>query len=367
MTPSFLVATRKGLFFFRKGGARRGWSIKRVAFLADNVSIVFRDAASRTLYAALDHGHFGVKLHRSENDGKTWTEVAAPAYPEPKPGDAWKDFFGRDVPQKLVRIWSLAAGGGTLWCGTLPGGLFSSSDRGETWVLNRPLWEEPLRKKWTGGGADWPGIHSICVHPADPRRVVVAVSSGGVWQTDDGGRSWTATVKGMWAAYVPPEQKENPEFQDPHIVVRCPAAPDAFWCQHHNGIFKSVDGARTWTEIKKAGPSTFGFSVAVHPADPKTAWFVPATKDEKRIPVDGRLVVTRTADGGRSFRVLSKGLPQKDAYDIVWRHALDVDAAGRRLAFGTTTGNLFISENAGDTWTHVSAHLPPVHAVRFMG
>jgi len=147
--------------------------------------------------------------------------------------------------------------------------------------------------------------------------------------------------------------------------VQCRAQPDAFWVQHHNGVFRSTDGARTWTEVGNVPPSTFGFAVAVHPRDPQTAWFVPAKKDECRIPVDGALVVARTRDGGRTFDVLRNGLPQHDAYDLVYRHALAVDASGERLAFGSTTGGLWLSENQGDDWRAVSAHLPPIAAVVF--
>ena len=109
----------------------------------------------------------------------------------------------------------------------------------------------------------------------------------------------------------------------------------------------------------------FGFAVAAHPEDASTAWFVPAVKDECRVPVDGRVVVARTNDGGRSFDVLREGLPQEHAYDLVYRHALDVDERGRRLAMGSTTGGLWISENAGDSWDLFSAHLPPIYQVRF--
>jgi hypothetical protein len=112
-------------------------------------------------------------------------------------------------------------------------------------------------------------------------------------------------------------------------------------------------------------PSTFGFAVAVHPHDPDTAWFIPAVKDEKRYPTDGRVVVNRTRDGGQTFETLTKGLPQSHAYDLVYRHALDVDATGDRLAFGSTTGSLWISENSGDSWRELAAHLPPIYAVRF--
>jgi len=158
----------------------------------------------------------------------------------------------------------------------------------------------------------------------------------------------------------------DPNTQDPHSMVQCPGAPDRLWVQHHNGIFRSDDGSASWREIEGVKPSSFGFAVAVHPRDPDAAWFVPAIKDERRIPVDGKLVVTRTRDAGESFDVLSKGLPQQHAYDLVYRHALAIDETGDRLAFATTTGGLYVSEDQGDSWREVTHTLPPAHAVRFV-
>jgi len=137
------------------------------------------------------------------------------------------------------------------------------------------------------------------------------------------------------------------------------------WVQHHNGIFVSSDEGQTFTEVTGVEPSVFGFPVAVHPREPDTAWFVPEIKDEKRVPREGKLVVTRTRDGGRSFDVLSRGLPQSHAYDIVYRHALALDRAGEKLAFGSTTGGLWVSENQGDSWDCITHTLPPVYAVQF--
>jgi photosystem II stability/assembly factor-like uncharacterized protein len=169
----------------------------------------------------------------------------------------------------------------------------------------------------------------------------------------------------MFAAYMPPERREDAAIQDPHRVVQCPAAPDVLWVQHHNGVFRSTDRGRQWREISTVEPSGFGFAVATHPHDPDTAWLVPAVKDECRVPVDGKVVVARTRDGGETWEVLRRGLPQEHAYDIVYRHALDVDATGERLAMGSTTGSLWISENSGDSWTLVSANLPPIYQTRF--
>ena len=162
---------------------------------------------------------------------------------------------------------------------------------------------------------------------------------------------------------MPPEQAGERETQDPHRVARCAAAPDTVWMQHHCGIFRSTDAGVTWTQLKLPGDD-FGFAVAAHPKDPLTAWFVPAIKDELRVPRDGSLAVTRTRDGGKSWDRLTAGLPQRDAYDLVYRQALDIDDAGTRLAMGSTTGGLWVSDNAGEEWRLINAHLPPIYAVR---
>ena len=353
------VATRKGLFTLERSGGK--WALGRTSFLGDPVTIVLQDPRDGALYAGLNLGHFGVKLRRSEDGGGSWEELTHPSFPQ----DADKGVAGPSVHQ----FWALEPGGadeaGKLWAGAIPAGLFVSKDRGGTWALVTSLWERPERSQWFGGGYDDAGIHSICVDPRDSRHVVVGISCGGVWITENGGESWECKTRGMYAAYMPPERREDPAIQDPHRLAQCASAPDVLWVQHHNGMFRSTDRARQWADIPDVKPSTFGFAVAAHPHDPETAWFVPAVKDECRVPVDGKLVVTRTRDGGKSFQVLSRGLPGANAYDLIYRHALDVDPSGERLAMGSTTGALWISEDAGDSWTTFSTHLPPIYQVRF--
>ena len=228
----------------------------------------------------------------------------------------------------------------------------------------RTLWDRPERATWFGGGEDHPGIHSICIDPRDPDHVTVGVSVGGIWDTRDGGLSWECIGEGLRANYVPPEMASDQVAQDPHCMVQCQEEPDLLWIQHHNGVFTSTDGGRRWREVE-AQPSSFGFAVAVHPAKGRTAWTVPAVSDECRIPVDSKVVVSRTRDGGDRWEVLRDGLPQEDAYDLVFRHALDIDSSGDSLAFGSTTGKLWVTENGGDRWQAIAAHLPPVYCVRF--
>ena len=366
MSNRLLVGTRKGLFRIERGGDGR-WRIAQTWFLGDPVSMLLAEPGGRRLHAALDLGHFGVKMRRSEDGGETWSDAAVPAFPPKPEGMEDKDpMRGVDIPWNPQLIWSLEAGGpNALWCGVIPGGLFHSTDGGGSWTLVRALWDDPRRQKWMGGGYDFAGIHSILVDPRDTRHVTVGVSTGGVWTTRDAGESWTLIGAGLRAAYVPPEMADDPVSQDVHSIAHCRANPDRMWMQHHNGIFRSDDSGGNWQELNDVPPSNFGFAVVAHPTDPDAAWFVPAAKDEQRIPVDGRLVVTRTRDGGQHFDVLHQGLPDEPAYDLVYRHALDISGDGERLAFGSTTGSLWVSEDQGDSWQSVSKHLPPVLCVRF--
>lgn len=355
METSAWIATRKGLFEMRRRGG--AWSIGKVSFLGEPVSMVLPPTATGRMLAALNLGHFGVKLHASDNRGESWREVATPTYPpqpEGAPGPAWK----------LVQIWSMESSpDGELLAGTLPGGLFRSSDNGESWRLDEGLWNQPGRPQWFGGGYPEPGIHSICPHPGGG-ELLVGLSCAGAWATADGGGTWRQTAHGMRADFMPPEQADDPNVQDPHSIKRCAAQPDVLWCQHHCGIWRSIDSGRSWQQVRSP-VSSFGFAVGVHPHDGDTAWFVPAIKDERRIPVDGALVVNRTRDGGETWQTLRRGLPQSDCYDLVYRHGLAVGDDGSSLMMGSTTGALWASDDGGDSWATVSVHLPPIYAVRF--
>ena len=362
--PTMLVASRKGLFVWE--GQVTDWRITAHHFAGEPVTSVLADPRDGHWYAALRLGHFGVKLHRSADRGRSWTEVAAPAFP-PKPAEG--PMADDTTPWTVDLIWTLAAGGaeepGVLWAGCLPAGLFRSDDHGASWSLNRPLWEQPGRREWFGGGYDHAGIHSILVDPRDPHHVTLGISCGGVWQTRDGGARWTLTAQGMKADYLPAESADDGNTQDPHAMVQCPAAPDALWVQHHCGIYRSTDGGTRWQAIAAPVPSGFGFAVACDPSNPLRAWFVPAQADVCRIPVHGRVVVLRTDDGGQSFQAFGDGLPQSHAYHLVYRHALDVDASGTVLAMGSTTGGLWVSADAGEHWQELSRDLPPLATVRF--
>jgi photosystem II stability/assembly factor-like uncharacterized protein len=319
-----------------------------------------RDHRTGTLWASIDHGHWGQKLHRSDDNGETWEEVTAPKYPE---GAEVKD----GVPAAVRYLWVLAPGGDDeperFYIGTEPGGLFRSDDGGRSFSLVEGLWNHPSRRgQWFGGGRDEAGIHSVWVDPRDSRRVLTAISCAGIFETTDGGATWNPRNKGLRADFLP-----NPDSevgQDAHVMAVCASHPDVLWQQNHCGIFRSADGGASWDDIsQKGGPAYFGFAIAADERDPDTAWVVPADSDERRMAIDGALCVCRTEDGGKSWTTLRNGLPQENCYDVAFRHALDV--TGDRLAFGTTTGNVFVSDDRGESWQCIGNYFPPVYSVRF--
>ncbi len=393
MSDILLVGTRKGLVIFDR--KQTGWQPRPITHAGIPVCFAARDPRDGTLWASLDHGHWGPKLSRSKDGGATWEDVLTLKYPKGArhivqylpTGD-----FDPEAPvgepeyrdATVYKIWTLAFGTaaqpGRLYAGTIPGGLFVSDDNGDTWELNRPLWNHASRggdlfsgaatskNEWGGTpasvdyGVFEPGIHSIVVDHRNPDHIYVAVSSAGVIKTTDGGKTWHSSSRGMTNDYLP--NAENEWGHDPHFVVCCPQQPDHLWQQNHCGIFYSDDGANHWKKVSDpAIGAHFGFPIAADSQDGRTAWVVPARADAERMTLDGGLFVARTTDGGQSWQALREGLPQVNAYDIVYRHALDANE--NRVCFGSTTGNVYVSEDRGDSWQCLGHHFPPVYSVRF--
>lgn len=386
MSDRILVGTRKGTFIIEK--RQGGWKPSLSGHAGAGSNFVARDPHTGTLWALLGHGHWGAKLSRSRDGGATWQDAPQIKYPEgarylahDMPSDESGEFGSpRFKPATLLKLWYIAFGPpGRIYVGTIPGGLFVSDDGGEAFELNRPLWNHESRggdlfagdgtgnTHWFGtpaseAGEFAPGIHSVLVDPRNPDRVLVAVSTAGVLETVDGGKSWRSRNKGMVNDYLPDPQAEW--GHDPHYVEMCPGQPDHLWQQNHAGVFYSSDGAATWKKVSDPARGVhFGFPVAVDAQDGRTAWLVPGRADNQRMAIEGGLFVARTRDGGQTWEQLREGLPQQHAYDVVYRHALG--NSGDTVAFGSTTGNLYVSEDRGDSWQVIGNNFPPIYSVRF--
>lgn len=390
MASRILVGTRKGTFIVEKENGV--WKPRLAGHAGGGVNFVARDPYTGKLWALLGFGHWGAKLSVSTDDGATWNDNPAQIkYPdgaryigqdmyvdaESEFGMGWKIVTR---PATVQKLWIIGFGSdGAVYVGTIPGGLFVSRDGGASFELNRPLWNHDSRggdlfagegkgeTKWFGtpaseGGEFAPGIHSIVVDPRDPKRVLVAVSTAGVIETTDGGQTWNARNKGMKLEHTPEPEAEW--GHDTHYIELCEGDPEHIWQQNHVGIYYSNDGAKSWRKVSSPDQGIhFGFPITADAKNGRTAWVVPGKSDQERITVNGALFVARTTDGGETWLELRQGLPQEHAYDVVYRHALaNKDGS---VAFGSTTGNLYVSDDGGDHWTAVANNLPPIYSVRF--
>jgi photosystem II stability/assembly factor-like uncharacterized protein len=286
----------------------------------------------------------------------------------------WTQADGVELPPAgeaaLQRIWVIerAEDERTLYAGGDPGVLFESRDGGANWELNRALWDEPTRESWQPGGGGL-CLHSVATWPGDPARLAVAISAAGMWLSEDGGASWRTGNGGLVARYLPEDAQADSNSLCVHHVERAPKQPERMFMQFHGGVYRSDDAGETWTDIGSGLPSDFGFPLALDPADPDSAFVIPLQADTDRVTPDGRVRVYETRDAGETWSPRGDGLPERDAYLTILRQAFARTGEGSslQLYFGTTTGELFGSADAGATWFTVATHLPPVYAVSVSG
>lgn len=354
-----LVGTSKGLVIIQK--VKEDWKIIDVHFRGLPVTVAYVDDRNNTWWVGLAHRHWGEKLQRSTNQGKSWEDIKSPKYP-------LNAKLGSGKPAVLKKIWCIHHAGfdqpNGIWLGTEPGGLFYSKDNGDSFELVENLWNHPSRKdenQWFGAGRDHPFIHSIVVDPRDSKHLFIAVSCAGVFETKDGGINWQPKNKGLIAAYLP-----NPDVEvghDPHMMIACDANPDVIWQQNHCGIFKTENGGDEWQNVTdKNGLAAYGFSLAIDHENPDIAWTIPAVSDLERIAPDLSLCVCKTDDGGQTWVSKRNGLPQGNVFDIVFRHSFC--NSKNLMAFGTTNGNVYVSEDYGDNWQVVSNNLARVETIK---
>ena len=347
--PALLVGTQKGLFIARPDGEDwrlegphiAGYEIIHSCAPADEPGV---------FYAAASHKIWGAHIYRSEDGGQSWTSL--PVAPQHAPGRHGT---------ALKSIWYLAAApGGTLYAGIDPAGLFRSDDRAASWQPLPGLNEHSTRDTWEPARGGF-SLHSIRIDPSNPARLWAAISAGGVYRSEDGGRSWTPANTGVRAENLPvpfPASGHNV-----HRLVMHPARPDRLYRQCYHGTWRSDDGGRSWTEITAGLPGNFGYAIAVDPRDPDVVYQVPESDSHMRTVVDGRLRVYRSEDAGASWESRSAGLPQAHAWVTVLREALDTDSAGG-VFFGTSGGHLFASRDSGNHWSLLAGFLPRILSVK---
>jgi hypothetical protein len=352
MSLLILVGTRKGLFLLSGDESRGKWKLDGPLLTGWSIFHAVLDPRDGSLHAATNNEVYGATVHRSDDGGTTWTRAEELGLPE-------------DSGLKLERTWHVEPGRenepGRLWLGAAPGVLFRSDDGGTTWQVNEGLLRHPTRDRWNPGAGGM-CCHSIQLDPADPDRLYIGISAAGVFRSEDGGESWTPANQGTAAEFMPDPYPEV--GQCVHKVLLHPARPERLWQQNHCGVYRSDDRGEHWERLEANGlPSGFGFPLALNHRDPDAAYVVPEEGAENRVTPNGRLGVYRTRDAGASWELASNGLPEP-AWAAVLREGMAsdrLDPAG--VYFGTQSGSVFVSPDAGQTWHEAASQLPPILSV----
>ncbi len=352
-----LVGTMKGLFLLRSRAQRARWDVAGPYFHGQATYALAYDGREgrHRLWASTFSMLWGAFLRSSDDYGRTWTNPLEPPIR-----------FPADSGATLKNIWQICPGRpeepNLIYCGVEPAALYESRDDGETWALVRGLFDHPHRPRWQPGLGGLV-LRTIPLDPQNPARMYVAISAGGVYATEDSGRTWQARNRGIRVVHMP---EKYPEFgQCVHKIVLHPARPERLFLQNHWGLYRSDNHGVSWRDIAQGVPSDYGFAMAAHPHNADCVYIVPIESDEFRCTPEGCLRVYRTRNAGKSWEPLAHGLPQKGAYETVLRDGMatdSLDPAG--IYFGTRSGQLYGSADEGKTWKKILEGLPPVVCVK---
>ncbi len=359
-----LVGTRKGSFVLTSDAGRKDWDVQGPEFAGWEVYHVKGSPADPDrLYASQSSGWFGQVIQRSDDGGKTWEQMGNKFEYAGVPGThQWYD--GTPHPWEFARVWHLEPSltdPDTVYAGVEDAALFRSSDGGREWEELSGLREHDTGSSWQPGAGGM-CLHTIVLDPNNSDRMFVAISAAGAFRTDDGGKSWLPINKGLRSQGIPDEDAEVGHCV--HRIAMHPSNSDVLYMQKHWDVLRTDNAGESWTEVSGDLPSDFGFPIAVHAHEPDTVYVVPIKSDSEHYPPDARLRVYRSRTGGNEWEALTNGLPQENCYVNVLRDAMAVDSIDScGIYFGTTGGQVYVSPDAGDTWSPIVRDLPPILSV----
>jgi photosystem II stability/assembly factor-like uncharacterized protein len=359
-----LVGTRKGAFILGADGKRDKWQVAGPFFAGWEIYHVKGSPVDpNRIYASQSSGWFGQQIQRSDDGGKNWEPVDNKFAYDGVPGThQWYD--GTAHPWEFKRVWHLEPSltdADSVYAGIEDAALFHSKDGGKSWSEISGLRKHGSGPKWQPGAGGM-CLHTIILDKSNKNRIVIAISAAGAFRTDDGGQSWKPINQGLVSQYIPDPKAEVGHCV--HHVAMHPSRPNVLFMQKHWDVMRSDDAGDKWREVSGNLPTDFGFVIDVHAHEPETIYVVPIKSDSEHYPPDGKLRVYRSKSGGNEWEALTKGLPQSDCYVNVLRDAMAVDSLDKcGVYFGTTGGQVYASNDAGDSWMPIVRDLPAVLSV----
>ena len=333
---SFMIATLAGIYTLRRESLAGDWKIAATAMDGKHISCILHEPRSGKLFAGV---HGGGGLWVSDDEGSNWRQLTE----------------GLVHPHVYTVAAQYRADKTVLFAGVEPAALFRSDDLGESWYELPALREVPGTEKWIFPPPPHIAhVKHIAFHDSDPETLYVSVEQGGVFRTTDDGKSWTELL-----TYLSSTDKF---YRDTHRVLIRQDDPDSIFMATGDGLYATDNAGKTWDHLTTRHDRV-GYPDAMF-LDPRNednlyvAGSCDAPEDWREEKMSHAAVV-HSSDRGKTWRTLKNGFAVPMVGNI---EAMGMYHWDNQLAFtaGTATGEVYFSEDAGETWACIMENLPPI-------
>jgi hypothetical protein len=243
-----------------------------------------------------------------------------------------------------------------IYAGCKPVSLFMTDNQGETWQELRGM--RQARKWWWFSPADQPGfdpyVNALTVSPEEPDVILAGIELGALMRSEDGGRTWSKHLKGS--------------DRDCHSLMFHPK--NSRWAYEGggmSGVAISSDHGRSWHKPKDGLGTKYGWAVAADPEQPEICYLSASEMPklwrgefEPLAHQDGKAnahIFRKVGDD--PWEQLSGGLPEPLDY-LPYDLVTVSDAPGYVFA-GMANGEVWCSQDYGDTWARLPFELGGIH------
>ncbi|MDH3442780.1 MAG: hypothetical protein OEN50_02550 [Deltaproteobacteria bacterium] len=337
------TATQDGLVLFERGEAG-DWRESHRALRGQHISSIIFESTTGMIFA----GAFFGSVFSSDDGGKSWER--------------------RDKGIAVHDVYSLATnvvdGEVRIYAGTQPAHLFVSENLGQHWQELTALRAVPTTAQWSFPAP--PHVaHTkfITFDPFEPKTIYACIEQGAFLKSADSGKSWRElNTVGLLADKNRPVE----HFYDVHRCLIDPRAPGNIYVTGGAGLYVTNTGGETWERWTSPdwASDVYPDGFVWNPKNPDlmfvaTAEHNPQTWRKAGPAARAEGKIFRSQDGGKNWKRLRAGLPESLKHEF---GALCLEESNGICSIfgGTTGGELYCSENGGESWTCISSDLAPI-------